>query len=222
MMFFSCPRIIACATVAEELSRLGVPPERMTTLEFGLHEDPPRLKEKLQAEIDAVEGDCDILLGYGLCSNAAVGLGGGAHRLVIPRADDCIALFLGSREAHLEALADEPGTYYLTKGWVEAADGALKELQRLIDRYGLEKAVRVSKAVFANYTRVVLIDTGNYEMERYRNFARTMAGFLGLRFEELAGSNRLLSKMLEGRWDEEFVVVEPGLKVEAAPFARSV
>ena len=218
---YECPMIIACATVAEELRNLGVPPERLATLEFGLHEDPPKLKINLQHAIDMVDGDCDILLGYGLCSNAAVGLKGGGHRLAIPKSDDCIALFLGSREAHLEALRDEPGTYYLTKGWVEAADGALGELKRLIDRYGVEKAVRISRAIFANYTRVVLINTGNYDMERYRDFARSMAEFLELGFEEVPGSNRLLLKMLEGSWDDEFVVVEPGGEVGPMAFERS-
>ena len=211
-------RIISCATVAEELRHLGVPESRLTVLEFGLHTEPEKLKKALQEQVDSVEGDCDILLGYGMCSYAVVGLRSPTHRLVIPKLDDCIPLFLGSRERHLEMLHAEPGTYYLTKGWVEAQDSAYMEYLRLVERYGEKRAQRVIKVMLGNYTRIALINTGNYRMEDYRAFARMMADFLELRFEEIPGSNRMLLMMLGGDWDGEFVVVEPGVEVALADF----
>jgi Protein of unknown function (DUF1638) len=211
-------RIISCATVAEELRHLGVPESRLTVLEFGLHTEPEKLKKALQEQVDSVEGDCDILLGYGMCSYAVVGLSSPTHRLVIPKLDDCIPLFLGSRERHLEMLHAEPGTYYLTKGWVEAQDSAYMEYLRLVERYGEKRAQRVIKVMLGNYTRIALINTGNYRMEDYRAFARMMADFLELRFEEIPGSNRMLLMMLGGDWDGEFVVVEPGVEVALADF----
>ena len=213
------PHIISCATVAEELLRLGVPESRMTVLEFGLHVYPEELKKRLQQAIDGIGGDCDILLGYGLCSYAVVGLRSSTHRLVVPRIDDCIALFLGSREEHRRLQASEPGTYFLTKGWVEAQEGALVEYERIRGRYGEERARKVAKVLFGNYTRVALIDTGNYRLDDYRQFASAMAEFLDLRFDEIGGSNRLLLKMLEGDWDEEFLVVEPPNEIELESFA---
>ena len=211
-------RIISCATVAEELRHLGVPESRLTVLEFGLHTEPEKLKKALQEQVDSVEGDCDILLGYGMCSYAVVGLSSQTHRLVIPKLDDCIPLFLGSRVRHLEMLHAEPGTYYLTKGWVEAQDSAYMEYLRLVERYGEKRAQRVIKVMLGNYTRIALINTGNYRMEDYRAFARMMADFLELRFEEIPGSNRMLLMMLGGDWDGEFVVVEPGVEVALADF----
>ncbi len=202
--------IIACATVAEELSRLGVPGDRVTVLEFGLHRDPDELGKTLQASIDAIEGDGDILLGYGLCSFAVVGLKSRGHRLVIPMVQDCISIFLGSEEARMAMLEKEPGTYFLTKGWIEASDSAHQEYVRLEERYGEQRARRVARVMLANYTRLVLIDTGNYQMDEYRSFARAQAEVLGLKFEEIPGSNRLLERMLSGDWDSEFQVVPPG------------
>jgi Protein of unknown function (DUF1638) len=210
--------IITCATVAEELKQLGVSPDSMTVLEFGLHVYPDRLKERLQQAIDAVPGDCDILLGYGLCSNAVVGLSSGSHRLIIPRVDDCIALFLGSRAEHLARLAEAPGTYYLTKGWVEAQWDTIAEYARLVEKYGEKRARKVAEVMYKNYTRVVLINTGNYRMDEYRDFARAMAEFLDLEFVEIPGSNRMLEKMLAGDWEHEFLVVPPGTAVDLAPF----
>jgi hypothetical protein len=211
--------IISCATVAEELRHLGVPEDELTVLEFGLHVYPEELHEKLQEALDAIEGDCDILLGYGLCSNAVVGLRSESHRLIIPILDDCIALFLGSREEYKRMLADEPGTYFLTKGWVEAQEGALIEYARIRERYGEERALKVARVMFGNYTRVALINTGNYRIDDYREFGRAMAEFLELGFDELPGSNRMLLKMLSGEWEEEFLVVEAGDPVPLDPFS---
>jgi hypothetical protein len=36
--------------------------------------------------------------------------------LIIPHCHDCIALFLGSPNRHLEVFRKKPGTYYLTPG----------------------------------------------------------------------------------------------------------
>jgi hypothetical protein len=187
-------------------------------LEFGLHVEPEKLKETLQREIDSIEGEGDILLGYGLCSNAAVGLKSRTRRIVIPRVDDCIALFLGSKAEYLRRLEEEPGTYFLTKGWVEAADLPMNEFLALVEKYGEKRAMRVARAMYANYTRVALINTGNYRMDHYRGFAKMMADFLELRFEEIPGSNRLARKMLAGDWDEEFVVVGPDEEIKTAEF----
>jgi len=210
--------IIACATVAEELRQLDVPEENLRVLEFGLHADPQKLKEALQSEIDSIEGQGDILLGYGLCSYAVVGLASPAHRLIIPRVDDCIAIFLGSSADRLKKLAEEPGTYFLTKGWIEAADSTYWEYLRLVERYGEERAQRVARVMLANYTRVALINTGNYMMDEYRSYARTMAEIFDIKFEEIPGSNRLLLKMIEGDWNSEFLVVAPGQEVLLSAF----
>jgi len=211
-------KIIACAVVAEELVELGVPEEDLVTLEFGLHVEPEKLKESLQREIDAIDGEGEILLGYGLCSNAAVGLVSRTRTMVIPRIDDCIALFLGSKAEYMRRLEEEPGTYFLTKGWVEAADLPMNEFLALVEKYGEKRAMRVARAMYANYTRVALINTGNYRIDHYRGFAKMMADFLELRFEEIPGSNRLVEKMLAGDFDDEFVVVAPGERMEAAEF----
>ncbi len=202
--------IIACATVAEELRLMGADPERLVELEFGLHNRPDKLHEELQRRIEEVPGEGDIVLGYGLCSNAAVGLRSARHRLIIPRVDDCIALFLGSRKEYLRRMREEPGTYYLTKGWIKAAEYPLRDYARLVERYGRERALRVARAMMANYKRMVLINTGNYALDECRAAAHSMAEALGLQYKELPGSNRMLRMMLEGEWNREFLIAEKG------------
>lgn len=109
--------VIACATVIEEMSPFLPENVSSETLDFGLHLQPNHLKKALQEKIDRASLHADVLLlGYGLCSLAVVGLRATTAHLVIPRVDDCIAIFLGSCNAYREQTQKEPGTYYLTKG----------------------------------------------------------------------------------------------------------
>jgi hypothetical protein len=214
--------VIACATVIEELSPFLPADVSSETLDFGLHLRPHTLKKSLQEKIDQSSGHADVLLlGYGLCSMAVVGLRAATAHLVIPRVDDCIAIFLGSCSAYKEQARKEPGTYYLTKGWIEAGDTPFQEYDRLVQKYGRAKAEWIIHQMLKNYTRLGFINTGQYEIERYRQYARRTAEQFHLRFEEIDGSPALVKKMVFGPWDDEFLVVEPGQVIQYTDFVHS-
>jgi hypothetical protein len=214
--------VIACATVIEEILPflpVDVPSE---TLDFGLHLQPQDLKKSLQNKIDLASRDADVLLlGYGLCSMAVVGLHATTAHLVIPRVDDCIAIFLGSCRAYKEQSQKEPGTYYLTKGWMEVGDSPFEEYKRLVKKFGETRAERMTRLMLKNYTRLGFINTGQYQIDHYRDLALQTAVKFDLRFEEIDGSPVLVKKLVFGPWDEEFVVVEPGQTVQYTDFVRS-
>lgn len=213
--------VMACATVIEEMLPLLPEGVHHQVFDFGLHVNPAKLRRALQEAIDAVDGEYDtILLGYGLCSQAVIGLRANGCTLVAPRVDDCIAIFLGSRSAYYAQTSHEPGTYYLTKGWIEVGDTPFAEYERLIQRFGKERAEYILHSMLNHYKRLVLINTGQYEMERYREIARGWAERFGLRFEEIPGSDALIQKMLYGPWDEEFVVVGPGEAIRFEHFFK--
>ncbi len=203
--------VLACATVIEEIKPHIPAGMEHQVFDFGLHVNPGKLRAALQAAIDQVgETYNTILLGYGMCSQALIGIRANHCRLVAPRIDDCIALFLGSRNAYLAQGRIEPGTYYLSRGWIEAGDTPFSDYERSVQRYGEEKAKKIYRIMMDNYKRLALIDTGTCEMEKYRQYTRDQAERFGLRFEEVAGSDRLVRKLLHGQWDDDFVVVEPG------------
>jgi hypothetical protein len=137
---------------------------------------------------------------------------------VIPKVDDCIALFLGSRAEYLRQGRKAPGTFYLTKGWIECGDDPFTEYQKLCEKYGKEKAFRIEERYIGNYTRLALIHTGPEKREHYRHYAAAVAELFHLTMEEIPGSTRLLAKLLAGEWDDEFVVVEPGGTVRQGMF----
>lgn len=213
--------MIACATVIEEM--LGWLPADVTheVLDFGLHLRPEKLREVLQAKIDEASSEADVLLlGYGLCSMAVVGLQARSAHLVIPRVDDCIAIFLGSCAAYKKQAKQEPGTYYLTKGWIEVGDTPFDEHKILVERYGEQKARRMTGLMLKNYRRLAFINTGQYDIERFREYAQKTAETFDLRFEEIDGSPVLMQKMVNGPWDDEFLVVAPGETVNYMDFVK--
>jgi hypothetical protein len=214
--------VIACATVIEEMYPLMSNGIDYRVLDFGLHTNPSALKEALQEAIDEVGKEADtVLLGFGLCSQAIIGLRASGCRLVVPRVDDCISIFLGSREAYVEQSRGEPGTYYLTKGWLEVGDTPFGEYDRMLERWGRERADRMIHLLLHNYTRLAFIDTGLQGLAGYRRQAREIAERFDLRFEEIKGSNTLVKQLLEGPWDDTFIVVEPGEELTHEDYFRT-
>jgi hypothetical protein len=212
-------KIIACKTVIEEIGDLLPQNAEAHSLESGLHLNPDRLRNALQAMIDEFTTETEtIILGYGLCSLGVVGLRAAQSTLIIPRLDDCIAIFLGSREAYKREMDQEPGTYFLSRGWIDAGITLLGELRGMEEKYGKERAERLMKRMIQHYTRLAFIDMGYEDQERYRETAKEVARELDLGYQEVKGTTGLLNKMLTGPWDDEFIVAPPGHTVTLEDF----
>lgn len=204
--------IVACQTIADEINQALVETGvdyPVIWVESGLHNFPETLRSKLQEQISKISHVEQIILAYGYCGNALLGLHAESASLVIPRVDDCISLLLGSYQAR-ENLSREMGTYFLTRGWIENENNILKEYERCVEKYGEARAQRVIKILMEHYRRLVLIDTGAYNLghclEKSRNFAREV----NLEHQVVPGSLRFLKKLFTGPWDDEFVILPPG------------
>ncbi len=179
-------------------------------LDFGLHVNPDELKKSLKRAIDSTQKEIThIILGYGLCSQAVVGLKTDSFTLVVPRVDDCISIFLGSSAAYKQQHSINPGTYYLTKGWLKAGDTPFDEFDKIVKKYGNDKARIIMGKILKNYTRLAFINTGT-DLGMSHNHAREMADKFHLPYEELQGSDKLVRKMLFGPWDDDILVKKPG------------
>lgn len=207
--------VIACSMMKDELTALNSPGVRFEFLETGLHRTPDKMPPAIQEKINQVDGSSDyVVLGYGLCGNGIVGVKAGKQPLVIPKAHDCISLLLGSRETYRREQKKAPGTIYLTKGWIDEGKPPLVAFEEYVQRLGKEKAEWGIRIEYEHYTRVVLVDTGAFDMAFYRNQARANAAFLGLAYSEIKGSPAYFEKMVAGQWSEdEFVILPPGEQV---------
>lgn len=213
-------RVIACATVMEEIQPLMSPGMTGEILDFGLHVDPASLKISLQKAIDNVPaGTREIILGYGLCSQAVVGLKSESCTMIVPRVDDCIAVFLGSKASYIAEHNKAPGTYYLTKGWIKTATTPFDDYDRMVVKYGENTARRIMQQMLKNYTRLAFIDTGT-GLEEYHVRAEHTARRFNLGYEEIPGDNRLIKKMLFGPRDDELLVVRPGRAITFGDFTK--
>ncbi|NDJ85632.1 MAG: DUF1638 domain-containing protein [Chloroflexi bacterium] len=200
-------------------------------LDQGLHDRPRTLRQQLQAHIDAIEpGMCDaILLVYGLCGNATLGLRAEHTQMVLPRAHDCITLYLGSQQRYQQEFDDHPGTYWYSLEYLERSGnrGGLGAgfpspmddvYAEYVQKYGEDNAnylMEVMGEWSQHYTRAVYIDTGLVDGEALEAEARAQAARRDWQFMRLAGNRRLLEMLLEGEWSsDEFLVVPPGHAIE--------
>jgi Protein of unknown function (DUF1638) len=198
----------------------------------GLHNRPKNLRTVLQEQIDAISpGACDaILLVYGMCGLSTVGLASIHTQLVIPRAHDCITLYLGSRERYKEEFERHPGTYWYSTDYMERAEAGTSvalgaagieeteaQFEKYVEKYGREKAeilVEELRKWSQHYTRAVFIDTGQGDSQLYADMAKAKAEQEGWVYERKSGDRRLLEMLLSGQWPEEdFLVVAPGYKI---------
>jgi hypothetical protein len=208
-------KVIGCEVLMREILPFMPPGMEHEALDVGLHVNPQSLKRALQESIEHSADTIEtIILGYGLCSRAVEGLGSARSTIVVPRMGDCIGILLSSREAHQTEVLREPGTYYLTRGWIDAGKHLFEEYNYMEKRFGPEKARRLMDTMLKHYTRLAFVRTGQEgDIDRYLEYCDRTAQRFGLRLEEIAGSVALMEKMIFGPWDEEFVLVQPGQAV---------
>jgi hypothetical protein len=187
-------------------------------LEYGLHSIPKQLKQAVQEGIDRIESPSLVVLGYGLCGNGLDDIRAGKHTLVIPKADDCVAIFMGSRQRYLTQFKQNPGTYYLTKGWFEVGSDPLSEYEKLLEKYSVETSDWLMEQQYQHYKCLLFIAHRQEDLDAYRPRALEVAAYcdrFGMVYEEYLGSEDFLDQIadaldIQENWPSNFVVVPPG------------
>ena len=211
--------LIACPAVLGELADGATSHVDCRRLEPRLHLNVERLREALaEAVAEADEPGATIVLGFGLCSRSVLGLRTEHATLVVPRVDDCIAMLLGSNEAFAAEFEKAPGSYYLAKAYLEECDTVLSDHEKLIEKRGAERAEYMMGLMLKDYTRLVLIDTGRYDLAPYRAHVAGFAERFGLAVEEAAGTTRLIDALVTGEWGDDFVIAPPGHELTLRDF----
>ena len=216
-------RIIACATIKDEINKALEIAGRdypAVFLKPGLDDEPARLREAITEEMDKSAEPALILLGYGFSNGALVDFPAGKHTLVAPQAEDVLCLVLGS-QARRDAILSEAPTYFITEGWLRG-DNIFSVFARSVEKYGPEKAARLHKSMMSHYKRFLLVDTGVYDLDKYRDRLAEMGQVLGLALEEAQGDLSWLVRLVSGPpWGADFVRAEPGQSLTLDPKAGS-
>ena len=229
--------VIACEVLARELYYATLMSENIIHIEFktkGLHDNPDMMRKEIQEEIDRIsfsprERFLAILLVYGLCSNGTMGIKARNIPVIIPRAHDCITLFLGSKERYAEEFSRYPGTYYFTTGWVErekegverskaSGYGLGKTYEEYVALYGEDNAkylFELESSWSTRYNQATYIDMHLPIPFTYEEDVKREAERLGWNYRKIDGNMRLLHSILDGRWDEnDFLIVPPGYSIQ--------
>ncbi len=228
-------KVLACEVFTRELEQLSKDCAHqldITYLPKGLHDlGQDKMLARMQAEVDAVPAQAfdAILLVYGLCNNGISGLKANNTKLVVPRAHDCITLFLGGRAEYKQEFDNNPGTYYRTTGWIEheSADGAGDETiqqklglfmayEELVEKYGEDNAKYIQETMGSgveHYSRLAFIQMGVDGEEPFIEQSRKEAEEKEWTFDLVKGSLTLLQRLTRGDWDDDFLIVEPGRSI---------
>jgi len=167
------------------------------------------------------------VMAYGLCGQSTAGLVARDVPVVIPRAHDCITLFLGDRQRYSQAFTAHPGTYWYALDYAERNDGSMglgaeadaktqDVYQEYVEKYGEDNAAYLMEVMGAwreHYDRAVYIDMGVGDGSAVEDRTREEAAGRGWTYERMAGDLVLIRRLLEGDWAEDFAIVDPGQRV---------
>lgn len=197
--------------------------------EMGLHDRPDQMRITLQENLAAMDARTDIaavVLAYGLCGLGTAGLRPQRHPLAIPRAHDCIAVFMGSKEKYAAHQRACPSCYYYTPGWnrnrrvpgPEKLAALRTELAKKFEPDDVEFLIETERAQWAMHDTATYLDLGTDDAESEADYAKQCAGWLGWKFERIRGEATLLHDLLWGNWDEpRFQIIQPGQRLGHAP-----
>ena len=143
-----------------------------------LHAVPRTLRERIQEQVDLAGPDIDaVVLAYGLCGGGTAGLEARRAPIVLPRAHDCVTIFLGDRARYQAEHEATPGTYWYVqdqlergnalKGWLlgDAArsEDVIATRAEYVARFGERNADYLMEVLGewrTRYERGAFLDTG--------------------------------------------------------------
>jgi Protein of unknown function (DUF1638) len=227
--------LIACDVVARPVYLCAARSPHVVDIVLfkrGLHNEPATLRARLQEAIDGAPPGYDaIVLGYGLCGGATAGIEARGIPVVLPRAHDCITLFLGARERYAEQVRDNPATYWYVADQLERNDGyrpgssinlgvggdSDEDMEAIraeyVEKYGEDNAdylMEVMGAWKAHYERAAFVGMRVVDESPSMAFARDQADRRGWAFESVEGSMVLLRRLIDGDWAGDMLTLLPG------------
>lgn len=202
-------------------------------LEQGLHNTPQLLQQVIQDSIHKVEAinakrnakpyDA-IILGYGLCSNGIIGLTSSQIPLIIPRCDDCMALFLGSQQKYLELFNSSGGIYWYSKPWMENGTMPSKEhyaslyetyLEEYEDEDTAQYLIEQETSFISQYGNLCFIKSNLYDDAAEVERAKVIAQEFDWAYMQVDSNLGFITDLVDGNWDDRFLVCQPSQKVVA-------
>ena len=189
------------------------------------HNEPDKLRRDLQTAIDKANQYAEydkIILAYGLCGNAVVGLH--SHiPLIIPRMHDCCAMFLGSRKKFLQIFGHRLSTRWRSCGYMERCLSDIgnykfhPDFLKMVEEYGEENAEYIWETMNppVESDETVYIELKGFEYgDTYGQYMEQMA-HIDRRVALEVGDPGWFRRLVNGPWHkEDFLELLPGNTIE--------
>ena len=192
------------------------------------HNEPDKLRQNLQNSIDKACKKEDmpydkIILAYGLCGNAVIGVTCSIP-MIIPRMHDCCAMFMGSQKRFLEVFGHRLSTPWRSCGYVERCVGLNHanyklhvDYLKMVEEYGEENAEYIWETMNppAVVNEAVYIKIPGYEYNNTQKFYIDEKANEDCEVETVLGDSSWFMKLVNGPWeDSEFLKVSPQKEIE--------
>ena len=199
------------------------------------HVEPDKLRQTISERIlDSVDGSARnydaLILGFGLCGNATIGLTCPIP-MVIPRAHDCCTVFMGSKSRFLEAFGDSLSARWCSTGYWERAftrnSGypafdqpnnykTSEQYMAFLEEYDEETAEYLWQTMHPSIEMktAFYIRQDGFEYSAAQDGFKSLMDRDGVELQTVDGSTSLLEALVFGEWDNErFLVVPPGKRI---------
>ena len=231
-------KFICCDVFARIACDLVSKSPHIVDLEFVpmlAHVEPDRLREMIKNIIDKSTSETlrkydAVILGFGLCGNAVIGLSCPIP-MIIPRAHDCCTIHMGSKEKFLSEFKDSFSSRWCSTGYYErsfnrsigspAAEQLANyktsaEYMGYLEKYDEEMAdylwETMHPAIETDESVYIKIDGYEYSdsLEQYRSMMEKE----DIKIRIAKGDISILKSLINGEWDDKaFLTVPPGKKI---------
>ena len=200
------------------------------------HVEPAKLKllikEKIENSTNGTGRIYDaIILGFGLCGNATVGLSSSVP-LIIPRAHDCCTISMGSKEKFEATFGNNLSARWCSTGYYERTGTKNSRYPDLADQLSNYKTTAEYMGYVEQYdeeTADYLWETLHPVIESDESFYIKIDGYeysdsfenykaliekQDIKLKVVNGNIALLKALVDGEWDDaRFLTVPPGQKI---------
>lgn len=215
IVIFACSSLRDYIDAAQQKAGTSYP---IIFLDKENHMEPQNMKKCIVAAEQTLPATVKtVLIAMGFCGGALDHVTF-SRRFIIPRVDDCVSLMLQKdgvydpnpkQAGHLYMMEQDPDDLSFQKLLADSQTG-----------YEGLSAEDLFHMYFDNYTNLDIIDTGLTDCysEEYAAKAQATADQIHAALDYVEGSNLLLEKLVMGRWDDQFLVAEPGHLIRHADF----